>query len=203
MAKEYKLLPPYINAEAVKGTKSGTTANGVFIIDLKSLTPSLLYVYLSTIRNIREDPGLPKSVIYLVDELGMNFYLAYTFASGVVISTTGHHIMGGRRYGMANSSKSMTSDEIKEKIKIPLQSAIGLQRLVNDPQKYDDRDILKVGYNFNCCSSITAASKIEYEASVEELFNDDTIAAAMSKTDNAANKYVNRLTSSKVKGAGK
>ena len=219
LAKEHKLLPGYINENSFVGdTPSSKLAKATFILDLKDLTASMLYVYLSTIRNIREDPGLPKAVLYLVNELGMNFYLAYVFASSIVLSSCGHHILSTQRsYGAFKqiydnrtgySYTPITSTEMNEKIETSVSTAIGIQRMVNNPNKYDKSNITtKKGSYFSCNSTIHGISKVPYKALLRELFDDNIIAATMSKTEAGAKKYINRFINGKAclacKEAGK
>ena len=212
LAKEHKLLPAYINENTIKDEKTPSgLAEGTFIIDLEDLAPSLLYIYLSTIRNIREDPGLPKAVIHLVNELGMNFYLAYVFASTIVLSNCGHHIIRlQRQYGAFEQKYSAgygcyvctppTSDQLEEKISIPINMAIGIQRIVNDPKKYDERVAMTCGGYFTCSSVIEKISKIGYEATIQELLDDDIVAAVMSKTDEEAKEHINKAVPYKEAG---
>lgn len=218
LAKEHKLLPKYINENSFVGDGSSSDlAKATFILDLKDLTASMLYVYLSTIRNIREDPGLPKAVLYLVNELGMNFYLAYVFASSIVLSSCGHHILNTQRsYGAFKQRYDnragytyapITSTEMNEKIETSVGTAIGIQRLVNNPNKYDKSNVTKKDSYFSCNSTIHGISKVVYKALLRELFDDNIIAATMSKTDAEANKYLNKFINNKAclacKEAGK
>ena len=199
LAKKYKLLPPYINEEVLRETEKGAV-KGTFIIDLnKTISPALLYIYLSTIRNMREDPGLPKAVLYLVNELGMNFYLAYTFASLVVVSGTGHHIVNlSRSYGLSNGTASMPI--IEEKVSVPMYIVIGIQRMLNNPSKYDKRALTdKEGHGFNCANTIESISKVKSKIAPSDLFNEDVIAATMSETDGQADKYLIKFATKKAK----
>lgn len=208
LAKEHKLLPKYINEDSFTGGKSiNDTAKATFILDLKDLTASMLYVYLSTIRNIREDPGLPKAVLYLVNELGMNFYLAYVFASSIVLSSCGHHILNTQRsYGAFKQMYDnragytyapLTSTQMNEKIETSVGTAIGIQRLANNPNKYDKSSITKKSGCFSCNSTIHGISKVVYKALLRELFDDNIIAATMSKTDKEANECINKVINNK------
>lgn len=204
LAKEHKLLPEYINEDSFVGGKlPGEIAKATFILDLKDLTASMLYIYLSTIRNIREDPGLPKAVLYLVNELGMNFYLAYVFASSIVINSVGHHILSTQRaYGAFKQVYNnrtgytytpITSPQMNKMIETSIGTAIGIQRMVNDPSKYDKSNITKESTYFSCNTTIHGISKVKCKALLRELFDDNIIAATMSKTDGEANKYINKF----------
>lgn len=211
ITKEYGMLPQYIDEEMVKDVKDSSRnqkAKATVIIDLKDLPLSLLYIYLSTIRNIREDPGLPKAVLYLVNELGMNFYLAYTFASAVTLNQVGHHILGiYRPYGLCSENwdgqkytySQVSLDKLDQKIQTPIKTAIGLQRLLNNPKKYDKRDYMSDSniYNFDCTTIINKISTVDYKASIQELFDDNIVAATMSKTDREAKKYINKFEKEK------
>jgi hypothetical protein len=207
ITKEYGMLPQYIDEEVVKDTK-GQEAKATVIIDLKDLPLSLLYIYLSTIRSIREDPGLPKAVLYLVNEVGMNFYLAYVFASAVILNHVGHHILGVYRpYGLCSEKwdgkkylySQISLDKLEQKIHVPIKTAIGLQRLLNNPKKYDERDYMSDNkiYNFDCTTIIDKISTVDYKASIQELFDDNIVAATMSETDREAKKYINKFEKEK------
>jgi len=214
LAKEHKLLPEYINENSfINGKPPSKTAKATFILDLTDLTASMLYIYLSTIRNIREDPGLPKAVLYLVDKFDMNFYLAYVFASSIVISSTGHHILNTQRaYGTFKQRASdmygstyepLTSPQINKTIETSIGTAIGIQRLVNDPNKYDKSNVTKKSGRFSCNTTIHGISKVGHTALLRELFDGNIISATMSKTDAEANKYINKFINNKACLAGK
>jgi len=226
LAKEYRLLPPYINEDAIEDipekdqkfeknnmvSDSVPIASGEFIIDLEGLSPSMLYIYLSTIRNIREDPGLPRAVLYLVNKIGMNFFAAYVFSSLATLNSTGHHILDVYRpYGLCKetyqqASKTYTSEPLdlksmEDALFTPIGQAIGLQRMVNnDPLKYDNRDMTKKSGSmggFNCSNTINRISKASHLATFQELFDEDIIAAIMSKDDKEANECLKRFTEKK------
>jgi hypothetical protein len=193
----------------VNEKSSDKIAKATYILDIKDLTKSMLYIYLSNKRNIREDPGLPKAVLYLVNELGMNFYLAYVFASSIVLSICGHHILNTQRsYGTFKqiydnrtgcSYTPITSAQINEKIETSVATAIGIQRMVNNPNKYDGSNVTKKNSYFSCNSTIHGISKVTYKALLRELFDDNIIAATMSKTDTEANKYITKFENSKAR----
>jgi len=230
LAKKYKLLPPYVNENAIEDipkkdqkldnnsmvSHSTAIASGEFIIDLEGLSPAMLYIYLSTIRNIREDPGLPRAVLYLVNEIGMDFFAAYVFSSLVTLNSTGHHILDVYRpYGLCKEtyradSKTYISNpldlkSLESSIITPIGKAIGLQRMVNnDPLKYDNRDIVnydskKRSYigGFDCANTINRISKVVYLAPFQELFDEDIIAAIMSEDDKEADECLKRFTKKK------
>lgn len=205
LAKRYKLLPPYINENAVKKD----TAE--FIIDIEKLTPSLMYVYLSVIRHIREDPALPRAVLFFVNNLRMNFYAAYAFASKLTIDCTGHHIINVQRYygefsqkydeKLGASVSVVNSPSLLDGPKLSLCYPIGLQRLVNNPKKYDERTVTKGYIRFGCANKIEGISNINTQVTFQELFDKNIKAVIMSKTDTEARKYLDKFNEyrSKIK----
>jgi len=231
LAKKHKMLPPYIDENAItdipegqrkstKVTRYGTSttaiASGEFIIDLEGLSPVVLYIYLSTIRNIREDPGLPRAVTYLVNKLGMNFFAAYVFASRAVLNLCGHHTIDIQRpYGLSKSGydealqqyvKLPADQSIMEAQLVPLEVAIGLQRVVSDvPLKYDTRRIVAPdgkavrfsSYSFNCADTIRGISKVKHNVSFQELFDEDVVGAVMSKDDAEGRKFLDKYLNKK------
>jgi len=174
MCKENKMLPSYIPLSAAK--------TGKIVLNLEGLTPSILYLYLSTARNIGENPAFVKGMVYLVTKLKMNFYAAFVFLSKVFISGSGHHII-------ATGFNGRTEPEKVENIDVGLM--IGLRRFVGDPLKYDSRSMFRYDgvcdwNHFNCSGKITAVSKILYLADAQELFNEHLINAIMASTDEEA-----------------
>lgn len=232
LAKKYNLLPPYINENAITKnpepedkhrchSEEYADFTGEFIIDLEGLSPAVLYIYLSTLRNMREDPGFPRAVMYLVNDLGMNFYAAYVFASNLVLNSTGHHTISVQRpYGLVKTRydekrreyvpvSPCTINQIVEDLSIPINFAIGLQRVVNsDPLTYDKRELgEKRRSGFECNSTIERASKVRVQLTFQELFDEDVVAAIMSKTDGDARRHLGKFNEKKsriiYKEAGK
>lgn len=88
LCQAYKLLPRSIDAEQIWKTSS-------IILKYADLKPNQLYVYLSSVRYIQEAPHFIRSVLYLHDTLGVDFYISLVVASKYVYPsvTIGHHIL--------------------------------------------------------------------------------------------------------------
>lgn len=215
LAKKHKLLPPYIKEDAIKDLskeksnkiKGNPAALGEFVIDLDNLSPTVLYIYLSTLRNIREMPGFVRVVSYLVLEKKMNFYAAYLIASKIVITVAGHHIIREQRpYGKIKSTigpnglrinEYLTQEIVDDQFVVGISTAIGMFRVVNnDPLKYDKRNLhdpvgSKVSYyGFNCADNISKISNAKFTARMQDLFDKDIAKAITSKDDAEAHKHI-------------
>ena len=188
------MLPEYVDENAISDSKLesdkpdnlyediGTTiAQGAIVLDITDITVAQTYLYLSTFRLIREDPGVPTCTIHLVDDCGMNFYAAYVYATKVAMGCTGHHIISLQRtYG----------SRYDKELRAPLGLMIGIHRFVDEPKKYDKRTLFSTNYGFECNATIGKISNIETELSFQELFDEDVIEAVMAKTDKESQKYL-------------
>lgn len=186
MCKENKMLPDYVPLSTAK------TEEVVF--DLDNLTPSILYLYLSSVRNLTETPGFVRGMVRLVSKLQMNFFVAYVFLSNIFITNSGHHIINrSKSYGY--NSKELNPEKMK---KLSVDLMIGIRRMVNDPTKYDERPLFnRLGrcdwVAFSCNNNIERISKVTYEANAQELFNEHLVKAVMSETDLEAMEHISNL----------
>lgn len=186
MCKENKMLPDYVPLSTAKTEE--------VVLDLDNLTPSILYLYLSSVRNLTETPGFVRGMIRLVSKLEMNFFVAHVFLSNIFITNSGHHII--------NRSKSYgynSKDSKPEKMtKLSVNLMIGIRRMVNDPLKYDERSLFnRKGMcdwtAFNCSNNIEKICNLIYEANAQELFNEHLVKAVMSDTDKESIEHISNL----------
>ena len=178
MAKRYNLLPPYVNVTSIRTRK--------VVFDIEHLSPSQLYMYISSFRYLREDPGFVRAMVYLVEKKGMNFYIAFVLASRVCLNQVGHNIIDVAR-PYANRANF-------DELKLHIKWMIALRRYSDNPKKYDER---KMHYNgddrwryFNCQDSIRKACKVEATCEIPDLYNDNLIKAIESDNDKVAKKYL-------------
>ena len=215
LSKMHGLLPPYIRDDTIekladksKDAKKGSTPDlcGNFFIDIENIPASLLYVYLSTIRNLREDPGFPKVVIHLVDDLGMNFYGAYVFASRVAIVSTGHHIMDVYRpYGERYTSDREAAISISTKLTAPVRTANCLRRFIHEPEKHDKRKATD-NCRLSAAPIINGINKggYAYMLTLPQFLDENVVRAITSLTDKDFKKHMDAFTNkNKVMEAGK
>lgn len=74
------------------------TEDGEMCLALDKHNRPMLYLYLSSMRHIQENPSFVRLVLYLIDEKGMGLYTAMTLASYYAICNTGHHFIYANRY---------------------------------------------------------------------------------------------------------
>lgn len=207
LAKQYQLLPGYVDKNCIKKfndpkvvsesmyDKHSAVAGGTVIFDVSNLVPSMLYVYLSTLRNLREDPGFVRTSLYFIDILNMNFFAAYIFASCIAMSTSGHHIIPVVREYVYDQPHKSTIDSING-IKAHIKWMISLQRFIKDPSKYDKRNIYDstnhgyTGTVFDCSSTISKVCNHALRVTIDEVFDPDVVGAIMSSSDKVAKEYI-------------
>ena len=165
LSRENGFLPSYALSYGMLEEKAT-----VMVVDLDdgTINPPLLYIYLSTLRHVREKPGFVKSVLYLVDELGMDYYAAAIYASKAVVTGDGHHYTNGvRPYG--------AKDACTDSLEINASDVAGLFRMINNPKMYDKRkikDLVKGSWQCNSQTGIYGAGKgINIMLKKEHLFD--------------------------------
>jgi CRISPR/Cas system CMR-associated protein Cmr5 small subunit len=170
------------------------------VLDLTGLTQAQLYLYLATLRNLREDTGFVRTTIYFADRCKMNFYAAYVLASRIAITTIGHHtITVCRNYSTAlQVIDPKTGKRKKVKTKLSSIEAItadmiwmmGLQRLAENPKKHDKYLAHQCTHSFSCASLISKISNIHAEINIYEALDPDIVKAIMATDDTTSQKYV-------------
>ncbi len=124
-------LPKYIkNSDIIENRY-------LFKLDDKNLTPSLLYIYLTTIRVMNEEPGFVRNMITLIEKYKMDYSLAWVFASKISHTNSGHNIIPISRNGAIVPSNV---DDVKG---VQLRYAMALKGYLSNPRKYDTRSIYK------------------------------------------------------------
>jgi len=165
LCKTYKLLPGYVTTDVVK--------DGILVLKLTdTLSPSLLYIYLSAFRCLREQTGFVKALLYLVQEVKMNFYAAFVLASRVTVCGSGgvHHIGTWCRTYIA-------ADDHINAVKIQARDIVAFKRYITNPRSFDPRSIFgSKNFDWECKTRILSAAKGDAKLySAQELLNPDVI----------------------------
>jgi len=161
LAKDNKALPEYITEEAIiKATP---------VIKLVDTMPSLLYVYLCSIRLLNENAGFVRIMLRLTSKYEMNFCAAWVVASKIIISNYGHNIINiARHYGYKEK------DDISN-IEVPTATISCLYHYLENPAKYDNRSLEKFLYGsavstrYNACDIINSIPHGKQNRSVTAL----------------------------------
>jgi len=178
--KAHKLLPDYV--ESKKAIEHGVA------IDCRNLSPTLFYIYVSFFRYIREAPILIRNT-WCLEAQGINFFAAFTAASTTSIEWMGHHVLTVcKGYGR----------DIKKITEVPIRECISLKRFVNDPTKYDKRDISADFGRFNCNTKMSTMSKIVASIPMEKLGDPIILKILNAKTDVTSRKHVDKLLETEV-----
>lgn len=114
------------------------------IVNMKEWPISLSYMFLVVFRYVREDPGLVRAIVHLVDEVGIDPYAAFVVAHRCCTNTIGHSVLKDVRGYLS---------EIKADSTFDLALARKLRKFVNDPWKYDKRDVTRP-YNYRLQTTI-------------------------------------------------
>jgi len=180
MAVKNKLLPEYILDQNLEGDR--------FVIKLDDISPSLLYVYLSTIRNVQENPRFVKNVVTLVKTYKMDYVSAFVTASKFNLGNSWHSIIGeGKSYG------SGTSSNINNMKNISISLIICLKRYIEDPIKHDKRKF--PNGNYNASDNIRCLSRIGhgyYNCSIQQLFDPIVKKAIQASSDKKAEELLKK-----------
>lgn len=174
-----KMLPAYVTPGTLLNDKEGKV---VFM--LEGLTPSLLYMYLSQYRYLREDPGFVRSILHLHDKCGFDFYAAFVVASRVSIDYTTHHFLTLQRtYGGSERNKV-------DNVTVPFSTIVGIRRFVRKPQEYDDRSAMNTNHGYDAATRIERICKVKYEIAPHELLHPVVKRAFSAMTDEITTKYL-------------
>ncbi len=132
LSKKNKTLPTYLRAKKIVG--SGESLKATFKLRTVTSLPHL-YVYLATLRYIKEDPGIVKIVLHLVKDLDINYFLAISVATYHAGKAKGHNIMSySIPYPTPKKIDSVTYD---------ITESLSLKLFINNPKKYYKVPLLK------------------------------------------------------------
>lgn len=179
---KHKLLPNYVTIGIIKG---GMT------LDISDMNPSQLYMYLCSLRYIREEPGFVKSILYLVKEHNMHFFTAFVLASKVAIDSIGHHILDISR-SMGDFYGEKTVNDLEQ---IPLHYMVGLFRYTRNPHKYDKRKITDNG-SFNMNTTIGKICDVRHGFAVTALLKCNVRNVVTSTSDRTVKKRLKEFKKS-------
>ena len=182
IAKAGRLLPPYVEFEHLKKT---------FLLRC-NIAPSLLYVYLCTLRDVEEEPDFVRITSHFVDE-GMDIHAAIVAASSICINNSGHHYLS---LNAAYSERPVSS------IRVSLAHIFQLKKFLMNPSRYDKRSCVLLK-NLTAFSAQNTIGRIESagagEIPIADLF--DKYIADMLSSGKYSKKLYNKYATSKVKKA--
>lgn len=141
ITRKYRLLP-----KSIRFFSKNTSQ--YIILNMKEWPISLSYMFLVIFRYVREDPGLVRAFVHLVDEVGIDPYAAFVAVHKCCTGTVGHSVLRQVRDYMGTTM---------DKAKFDLAIARRVRKFVNDPWRYDDRDITKQ-HPYNLQNTIDSVS---------------------------------------------
>jgi hypothetical protein len=162
LLKKNKLLPHYIKPSNVVG--NGTMLKVMF--KLRSINNKQeLYIYLGLLRHITEDPGLPKIVLHLVNELKLDFFTAVVVGSYYGVKYSGHSVLPI----VAPYPKALSV----EKVSFDLQYGKALKLFMKDPKKYGKGTIFSPD-NWDVHKTLGKVCGEEFTVSFKDLDKEST-----------------------------
>lgn len=172
IARNNGLLPKYVVNKVAE--------TGMMVIDLKQkvMNPCLLYVYLSTLRNLREDKSFVRAMVYMVEKMNVDFWAAFTIASRVCMESCGHHILNVQRRYCSSPDVNTIND-------LPFRTMCGLYRFIQNPMRYDGRKVNEFMV-FNCYGTINSACNIDVKLTAAEAQSPIVYEAIRAETDDEA-----------------
>lgn len=85
LCKKHKLLPAYVRNYFVR--------TGNLVLRFENVEITRLYLYLVVARYLEEEPFFVRTLLYLVQEVGLDFYLAVSVATTCCNTNIGHSIL--------------------------------------------------------------------------------------------------------------
>jgi len=178
---KYKTLPSYIELSNIKLNKY------VIKLDDKNLTPSLLYIYLCSLRMIQECPLFVKNMVNLVHKHNISFYLAWGISSKLSTSNTAHNL------AYFGSSGGITSNNLNH-VHINIKKCRGLARYLQNPRKYDTKKMGSKNISIKSDSILISASNqlFDREISIDRCKNHNLNLSIDTISDKVSLQYLKR-----------
>ena len=129
LVKKHNLLPRYSKVKEIVKNKN-------VVFDTRGITRNMLYVYLTVVRMLVEEPKMVKNILKLVDKYKTNFFVAFVASIYLGVTNTGHLFCCPADYYPAR--KNIT--DLKN---LPFNLMIGLYKFIKEkcppaPMKIDN-----------------------------------------------------------------
>lgn len=178
LAKQNKFLPRYTNIKKVL-----QNSNAVF--DYSNITFNLLYVYLTIVRMLVEEPKFIKNVLVLVDKYKVNYFAAFVAAKYYGFNNFGHAFCTP-----SNSYPNIKKpDELK---KLQLNKILGLYRFIQQ----NGPDMTENAKRFSATNKVANMSSTAMLLDINKLINLNIDNVLKAPTDKEAETLLNKLWSS-------
>jgi hypothetical protein len=171
LCKKNGLLPRYAGVTNIMKHKS-------LVLDVTKHTRNLIYTYLTVCRFPQEDPNMVRNTLTLVEDFKMDFFVALTFATQILMNNMGHHFLPG----ISPYMKPTNVDKLDE---TRVEHMIGLYRFI---QKGGPQRESKTSFNAN--SSVGSMCKINLQLKAKHMLHPALPAIVRAKTDQEAEKLI-------------
>lgn len=140
---------------------------------------NLLYIHLTNVRLVEEQPDLVRAAVYCVDKLGMDPVVA------IGVAASFHNTQGGHFY-ISNRSTSYDRPKNPGLVRVPVGPIIGLNRYLRNPEKYPSSQP-----TYFCCTyELDRISKVNKSIQAQYFDDPKITAACLSETDEEAQKLL-------------
>ena len=200
--KQHGMLPNYVPENAVvkkEPTTRGTSysarqvvAEGYYMFDITDINQSLLYLYLTMVRNLREAYGIPIVTQFLASK-GMDLYAALGFGHNYGSGGSGHAMLSisNRSYTYNSRGSYVYQSKNHPESIISLNVLNGLARYMRDPKHFDSKSLTTGGY-WKCYPIIDLinASKKQVAIDIVDAFNEHIVKAIHAEDDNSYDEHI-------------
>jgi hypothetical protein len=100
ICKEHKLIPKYIYKDFKE--------TGFFDVDMTKISKEKLYVYLSSVRYIQDEPFFVRAILHMVNDLKLGFFTSFAVATKFCANNSGHHLLNySKDYALGHRADSI------------------------------------------------------------------------------------------------
>jgi len=201
LLKAHNMLPAYVPEDAIReiadkvageSYQSRTvSAEGYYLFDITDALQSVVYMHLTTLRDLRENYGIPKVAIFLAKK-GMDFYAAFGFGHRYGSCGAGHAVISISSYDEIGSRKPTRykSNKITKSL-ISLNLVNGLVRFLKEPKAFDKHKLAD-GTHWNCYPIIDTINQAQNNVQIDivDAFNPHAVRAIHAKNDKEFDEHV-------------
>lgn len=165
LSKKHKFVPDSFEMIHVKREVSSTIKNYVLVVvnNVQDIPPPVFYLGASFLRCLREKPGAVVAGLHLMEEIGLNPYVAFVFLHRYCIQSLGHMPMNIE----ASYGQQVNQDTI-DGITVPLGYILGLRRFIHS---YEHSTKMTKETSFQCSDTISSLRPKELHGAYGNIYD--------------------------------
>jgi len=200
LLKANRMLPDYTpenvveeTPEVIKGDsyqRRSSAAEGFYLFDITDALQSIVYFYLTVLRDQRENYGIPKVSLFLAEK-GMDFCAAFGFGHRYGSSGSGHAVINISPYGPGYGKPTKYKSNYKPDSLVSLNLLNAMSRFLDNPGAHN-KTKLTAGSHWNCYPIIDKinSAKNVVQIDIVDAFNPNVIKAIHAKDDKEFDDHV-------------